>query len=65
MDGVLVLVGGVEAEDGVAVGGFDLVSVYVVVWTSKFRSQALEKSKVLGAFTMLMVLRRDDQRDGR
>ena len=32
VDGMLVLVAGVEAEDGVAVGGFDLVSVYVVVW---------------------------------
>lgn len=29
---MLMLVGGVEAEDGVAVGGFDLVAVDVVVW---------------------------------
>lgn len=35
-DGLLVVVGGVEAEDGIAVGGFDLVSVNVVIWMSKF-----------------------------
>lgn len=61
-DGFLVRVVGVEAEDGIAVGGFNLVSVYVVVCTARFNWE-LGKSESLGAITVLMILPRYDERD--